>query len=83
VWLCNGSQGSILIAVLAHAGTNVAGTLIPQDSLTDMIRSIVLLFAVISVLWLTRGDLHHRQEAGLGRPPSHRGDLATAGPNGP
>lgn len=69
VWLCNGSRGSILIALFAHAGTNLAGTLIPQDALTDLIRSIVLLFAVISVLWLTRGDLHHRQELGPRWPP--------------
>jgi uncharacterized protein len=65
VWLRNGSRGSILIAVVAHAGTNIAGMLIPQDARTDVIRSIVLLVGVIAVLWLTRGDLHHRQEAGL------------------
>jgi membrane protease YdiL (CAAX protease family) len=64
VWLCNGSNGSILIAVLAHAGTNIAGSLIPQDAVTDMIRSLVLLFAVIAVLWLTRGNLHHHQGSG-------------------
>ena len=61
VWLCNGSRGSILIVVFAHAGTNIAGSLIPQDAVTDMIRSLVLLLAVIAVVWLTRGNLHYRQ----------------------
>jgi membrane protease YdiL (CAAX protease family) len=59
VWLCNGSRGSILIAVFTHAGTNIAGSLIPQDALTDMIRSLVFLLAVIAVLWLTGGNLHY------------------------
>lgn len=61
VWLCNGSGGSILIAVLAHAGTNIAGSLIPQDAVTDVIRSLVLLLAVVALLWLTQGNLHHHQ----------------------
>ncbi|CAN5727338.1 hypothetical protein BH23GEM11_BH23GEM11_04410 [soil metagenome] len=56
-WLCNGSRGSILIAVLAHAGTNVAGSLIPQDTLSDFFRMVVTLFAAVLVVWLTRGNL--------------------------
>jgi membrane protease YdiL (CAAX protease family) len=61
VWLCNGARGSILIAAFTHAGTNITGSLIPQDARTDMIRSLVLLLAVVAVLWLTRGNLHHHQ----------------------
>jgi hypothetical protein len=59
VWLCNGSRGSILIAVLAHAGTNVAGSLIPQDALSDFFRILVTLSAVVVIVWLTRGRLNH------------------------
>ncbi len=58
VWLCNGSGGSILIAILAHAGTNIAGSLIPQDTLSDMIGFTATLIAVILLVWRTRGDLH-------------------------
>jgi uncharacterized protein len=64
-WLCNGSRGSILIAVVAHAGTNVAGSVIPQDELTDLIRTAALVVAAIAVIGLTRGDLAY----GLTRAP--------------
>jgi len=57
VWICNGTRGSILAAILVHAGTNISGSLIPQDALTDMFRSLIFLFAVIIVAWFTRGDL--------------------------
>jgi membrane protease YdiL (CAAX protease family) len=68
VWLCNGSRGSILIAILAHAGTNVAGSLIPQDTLSDVFRIVVTLFAVVVVVWLTRGNLNLHGN-GVGPPP--------------
>jgi uncharacterized protein len=68
VWLCNGSRGSILIAILAHAGTNVAGSLIPQDTLSDAFRSVVTLLAVGAVVWRTRGRLNFHA-GDLGRPP--------------
>jgi uncharacterized protein len=68
VWLCNGSRGSILIAILAHAGTNVAGSLIPQDTLSDLFRIVVTLVAVVVVVWLTRGNLNFHGN-GVGRPP--------------
>jgi len=63
-WVCNGSGGSILIAVLAHAGTNVAGGVIPQDALTDLIRTAALLVAAIAVIGLTRGDLAYGSPRG-------------------
>jgi uncharacterized protein len=74
-WLGSGSRGSILIAILAHAGTNVAGSLIPQDALSDAFRMVVTLVAVFVVVGLTRGDLG-RQGNGDGRPP----DAAGPGP---
>lgn len=60
VWLCNGSRRSILIAVLAHAGTNVSGSLIPQDTTSDILRAVVTLLAVVVIIWLTRGNLSLR-----------------------
>jgi hypothetical protein len=68
VWLCNGSRGSILVAILAHAGTNVAGSLIPQDTLSDFVRIVVTLFAVVVIVWLTRGSLNLYGNS-IGRPP--------------
>jgi uncharacterized protein len=68
VWLCNGSRGSILIALLAHAGTNVAGSLIPQDTLSDVFRIVVTLVAVVIVVWFTRGNLNDHGN-GVGRFP--------------
>jgi membrane protease YdiL (CAAX protease family) len=68
VWLCNGSRGSILIAILAHAGTNVAGNVIPQDTLSDVFRIVVTLFAVVVIVWLTRGNLNLHGDS-VGRPP--------------
>jgi uncharacterized protein len=71
VWLCNGSRGSILIAILAHAGTNVAGSLIPQDTLSDMFRIIVTLLGVVVIVWLTRGNLNvHGNSVGRAPVPS-------------
>jgi uncharacterized protein len=68
VWLCNGSRGSVLMAILAHAGTNVAGSLVPQDALSDLFRIVVTLFAVVIVVWHTRGNLN-LQANDVGRPP--------------
>jgi membrane protease YdiL (CAAX protease family) len=63
-WLCNGSRGSILIAVIAHAGTNIAGSVIPQDALTDLIRTAALVVAAAAVIGLTRGDLAYGPQRG-------------------
>jgi uncharacterized protein len=57
VWVCNGANVSILAAILLHAGTNIAGSLIPQDALTDLTRSIVYLIACLAVIGWTRGRL--------------------------
>lgn len=58
VWLCSGSRGSILIAILAHAGTNVVGSLTPQDTLSDCFRTVVTLCAVVVLVWHSRGELN-------------------------
>lgn len=76
-WLVNGSGGSVLIAVVAHAGTNVAGGLIPQDALTDLFRTLALALAAVAVIWLSRGDL------AFASPRGARATVAGAAPGGP
>ena len=75
-WLVNGSGGSVLIAVVAHAGTNVAGGLIPQDALTDVFRTLALGIAAVAIVVLTRGDL------ALAPSRRARADQAAAAPSG-
>jgi uncharacterized protein len=57
VWLCNGSGGSILVAILAHAGTNIAGSLIPQNTLSDVVGLGTAVVAAAAIIWITRGNL--------------------------
>lgn len=57
LWLVNGSGGSILIAVLAHAGFNIAGELVPRSTLGDLVALLVLVLAAAVVLVVTRGRL--------------------------
>jgi uncharacterized protein len=66
VWLSNGARGSILIAILAHAGTNVAGSLIPQDAVSDIVGLIVVILGVLVIVRLTRGKLGV-QESSIGQ----------------
>ncbi len=63
-WLATVAVAVLPIAVLAHAGTNIAGSVIPQDALTDLIRTAALVVAVIAVIGLTRGDLAYRSPRG-------------------
>jgi uncharacterized protein len=57
LWLVNGTGGSILMAVLAHAGFNIAGELVPRSTLGDLVALLVLLVATVAVLVVTRGRL--------------------------
>jgi uncharacterized protein len=57
VWLANGSQGSILIVVLAHAGSNVAAGLVPVNTTRDVVAFLVLTAATVAVIAVTRGRL--------------------------
>lgn len=68
VWLANGAGGSILIVVLAHAGFNATGELVPRTTLGDVVAFVVLTVATVIVIALTRGGLPF---AGA-RPPTHR-----------
>jgi uncharacterized protein len=57
VWLVNGSGGSILIAILAHAGVNIAGELVPRSTTGDAIAFLVVTTVTLSVIAATRGLL--------------------------
>jgi membrane protease YdiL (CAAX protease family) len=57
VWLVNGSGGSILLAVLAHAGFNVALGLAPSGTVRDVVAFLALAAATSAVIIMTRGRL--------------------------
>ncbi len=57
LWLANGSRGSILFPVLAHAGFNVAGELVPRSTAGDVIAFLVVTTATAAVMIATRGWL--------------------------
>ncbi|HSI92320.1 MAG TPA: type II CAAX endopeptidase family protein [Jiangellaceae bacterium] len=57
VWLANGSGGSILVAVLAHAAFNVAVGLAPGGLAFDVVALLALTAATSAVVSVTRGRL--------------------------
>jgi uncharacterized protein len=57
LWLANGAGGSILIAILAHAGFNVAGELVPRSELGDVIAFAAVTIMTAGVIAVTRGRL--------------------------
>jgi uncharacterized protein len=57
VWLANGSGGSILIAVLAHAGFNAAWGQLPHSTTGAVTTFLVLTAATGAVIAATKGDL--------------------------
>jgi uncharacterized protein len=57
VWLANGSGGSILVAVLAHAAFNVAVGLAPGGLAFDVVALLALTTATTAVITVTRGQL--------------------------
>ncbi len=59
VWLVNGSGGSVLIAVLAHAGFNVAASLAPRSATGDLTALIAITATTLIVVIATRGRLRY------------------------
>ena len=59
VWLANGSGGSILIAVLAHAGFNVAASLSPRSTTGDVTAFAAITAATVVVMAATRDHLRY------------------------
>lgn len=59
LWLANGARGSVLVAILAHAGFNAAGGLVPASTARDLVAFIVLTLMTLGVLAATRGRLRY------------------------
>jgi uncharacterized protein len=57
LWLVNAAGGSILVAVLAHAGVNIVGELTPHSATRDLVAFAVLVVATVVVVAGTRGRL--------------------------
>jgi uncharacterized protein len=70
VWLANGSGGSILLAVLAHAAFNVAVGLAPSSVAFDVGALLALTAATSAVIILTRGRLCFEAGAAAEQPSS-------------
>ena len=68
VWLANGSGGRILLAVLAHAGFNVAIGLTPSGTARDVVALLALAAATSAVVIMTRGRLCFQGPAPRERP---------------
>jgi uncharacterized protein len=59
-WLVDGSGGSILLAVVAHAGFNAAGELVPRSVTGDVVATLVVIVLTVAVVAATRGYLRRR-----------------------
>jgi uncharacterized protein len=59
LWLANGARGSILLAILAHAGFNVSGELVPGGAVRDVVAFSVLTAVTLTVIAMTRGWLRY------------------------
>jgi uncharacterized protein len=70
VWLANGSGGSILLAVLAHAAFNVAIGLAPDGLTFDVVALLALTAATAAVIAVTRGRLCFRADDATTQPSS-------------
>ena len=57
LWLANGSGGSILLVILAHAGFNATGELVPRSELGDLVAFLAVTLATVTVVLATRGRL--------------------------
>jgi uncharacterized protein len=57
VWLANGSGGSILVAILAHAGFNAAGEFVPRSTTGDVVAFLTVTTITVAVIAATRGHL--------------------------
>ena len=63
VWLANGGGASILLAILAHAGFNVAVSLAPRSTVGDLSAFVTITVMTLIVVAATRGRLGFSQHA--------------------
>lgn len=73
VWLTNGAGDSILIAILAHTGLNVAFYLVPSSTTRDVAALVVVAAAATAVIAATKGRL--RFTGAGGGSPAPRGQI--------
>lgn len=69
VWLTNSAGGRILVAVLAHAGFNIAAGLVPRSTMGDVIAFFVVSATAVTVITMTRGCLSFERARSRKRPP--------------
>lgn len=81
VWLANGAGSTILLAVLAHAGFNVAIGLVASSTTRDVIVLLALTMIAVTVAVATNGRLcspgaggHERLRASVPPGPRHDDD---------
>lgn len=77
VWLANGSGNSILIAILAHAGFNVAAGLVPSSTTRDVVAFVVVTIVTVVVIAATKGGLAFDRPTTNARATAHVGSVAT------
>ena len=65
VWLADGTGGSIPIVVLAHAGFNTAGELVPRSTTGDVVAFLAVTAATLVVIVATRDRLCRRPRTSL------------------
>jgi uncharacterized protein len=70
VWLVNGAGGSILIAILAHAGLNISAELVPGSTTRDAVAFLVITATTLAVIAATRGRLAFVGAGASGSRPS-------------
>jgi uncharacterized protein len=63
VWLANGARGSILVAILGHAGFNAALGLVPTSTTRDVVGLLLISVATLAVIAATRGRLRFEVSA--------------------
>jgi uncharacterized protein len=64
LWLANRSGGSILMAILAHAGFNIAAELIPASTIRDVVTFLLVSAATLAVIGATKGGLGYQSKLG-------------------
>jgi uncharacterized protein len=63
LWLANGARGSILVAILGHAGFNASGALLPASTTRDLVAFLALTAMMLFVVTATRGTLRYAAAA--------------------
>jgi hypothetical protein len=87
-WLTGKARGSVIPALLAHAGTNVYGNFLPLPPVTvggvtlgfTALKTIVYAAIAVALLVATKGRLGYATDRSSARPDAQLGPLVTPGP---